>query len=253
MRFASLGSGSKGNALLIETGHVRVLVDCGFPAREIERRLGLLDVAADSLDAVLITHEHSDHVGGLGPLTRRYKLPAWMTAGTYRGARCGEIPALHCIDSHAGPFSIGDLTITPYPVPHDAREPCQFVFQADGVSLGLLTDAGHITPHIVDNLFNCDALQLEFNHDTEMLHTGPYPPRLQARVGGVLGHLSNRQSLELLARLDHQRLQHLVAAHLSEENNSAVLVREGLMLHTPQIIERLTVAVQRTPTSWLVL
>ncbi|RDH91307.1 MAG: MBL fold metallo-hydrolase [endosymbiont of Seepiophila jonesi] len=253
MRFASLGSGSKGNALLIETGHVRVLVDCGFPAREIERRLGLLDVAADSLDAILITHEHSDHVSGLGPLTRRYKLPAWMTAGTYRGARCAEIPALRCIDSHAGPFSIGDLEIIPYPVPHDAREPCQFVFRADGVSLGLLTDAGHITPHIVDNLSDCDALQLEFNHDTEMLRAGPYPPRLQARVGGALGHLNNRQSLELLTRLDQQRLQHLVAAHLSEANNTAALVRGGVMLHAPQLAERLTVATQRTPTTWLAL
>lgn len=250
MRFASLGSGSQGNAHLIETSQVRVLVDCGFPAREIERRLALLGIEADTLHAILVTHEHTDHVRGLGPLARRYGLPSWMTCGTYQGSRCGELPELHLLDSHADSFSIGNLEIFPYPVPHDSREPCQFVFQADGTRLGLLTDAGHITPHITQSLTGCDSLILEFNHDSQMLASGPYPPRLRARVGGSHGHLNNRQSVELLSRLDTNRLQHLVAAHLSEKNNTPRQVRETLLTTHPQLSDRLSFAHQHVAKGW---
>ena len=250
MRFASLGSGSQGNAHLIETPHVRVLVDCGFAAREIERRLDLLQVEPASLDAVLITHEHTDHLRGLGVLGRRYRLPVWMTFGTQIGSRCGELPHLHRIDSHSGGFSIGDLQVTPYTVPHDAREPCQFVFRCNQTRLGLLTDTGHITPHVLMHLEGCDSLILEFNHDPVMLATGPYPPSLRARVGGSHGHLNNHQSLELLSRLDTARLQHLVAAHLSEKNNSPERVRATLCERHPQIEDRLSFAMQSRPSSW---
>jgi len=228
MRFAPLGSGSRGNAYLLETPHLRVLIDCGFPAREIERRLACLGCDPRDLDAILITHEHGDHVRGLGPLARRYRLPAWMTAGTHAHAGCGELPSLHLLDSHAGPFMIGDLEVLPYAVPHDAREPCQFVFRNAGLQLGLLTDSGHITPHILASLAGSDGLILEFNHDPRMLRDGPYPPRLKARVGGDHGHLSNRQALALLARFETGRLQHLLAAHLSESNNTPGRVREAL-------------------------
>ena len=250
MRFATLGSGSQGNAHLIETPNVRILVDCGFPAREIEQRLSLLGVEPASLHAILITHEHTDHVRGLGPLARRYQLPAWMTTGTYLGANCGTLPDLHSIDSHAGGFSLGDLEVLPYPVPHDSREPCQFTFHCAGARLGLLTDAGHITPHIVENLTECDSLILEFNHDTEMLASGPYPLSLQRRVGGSHGHLSNRQSVELLGQLVPQRLQHLIPAHLSEKNNTQAQVSRALLRTHPELGERLSFADQHAPVGW---
>ncbi len=253
MRFVSLGSGSQGNAHLIETSRIRVLVDCGFPAREIERRLALLDVDPTTLDAILVTHEHTDHVRGLGAMARRYQLPAWMTFGTYSAANCGELPKLHVIDSHTGRFMIGDLEVCPYTVPHDAREPCQFVFRCARQCLGLLTDTGHITPHVVANLRDCDSLILEFNHDPEMLAAGPYPPRLQARIRGDHGHLSNPQSVEFLSRLDLGRIQHLVAAHLSEKNNSPARVKEVLLDRHQQLERRLSFAKQHTSSGWCIM
>jgi phosphoribosyl 1,2-cyclic phosphodiesterase len=250
VRFACLGSGSQGNAHLIETRHVRVLVDCGFAAREIERRLERLQVEPSSLDAILVTHEHSDHIRGLRVLARRYRLPVWMTFGTHIGSDHSELPQLHLIDRQSGRFSIGDLLITPYTVPHDAREPCQFVFSCNQTRLGLLTDTGHVTPHVLEQLRDCDSLILEFNHDLEMLAAGPYPPSLQARVGGSHGHLNNHQSVQLLSRLETARLQHLVAAHLSEKNNSPERVRTTLIDRHPQLQERLDFAVQSHPSGW---
>ena len=149
MRFVSLGSGSRGNATLIEAEETRILLDCGFAAREVERRLEALDVAPDSLNAILVTHEHMDHIQGAGPLARRYKLPVWMTAGTFRQGRCGEISQLELFNAHSGGFSIGGIEITPFPVPHDAREPVQFLFSSPSGRLGVLTDSGHWTPHIL--------------------------------------------------------------------------------------------------------
>lgn len=250
MRYATLGSGSRGNAHLIDTGQVRVLIDCGFPARELEHRLQNLGVEAKSLDALLVTHEHHDHVCGVGPMARRYGLPVWMTAGTYQGSRYGELPKLHLINCHAGGFSIGDLHITPYTVPHDSREPCQFTFRFGSKRLGLLTDVGHITPHIVDTLKACDSLILEFNHDPAMLINGPYPPSLKARVGGRHGHLSNQQALELLSNIDHARLQFLVAAHLSEKNNTPERVRGLVAEAYPGLDARLTIADQGRCSAW---
>jgi len=250
VRFASLGSGSQGNAHLVETRHARVLIDCGFAAREIERRLELLAVEPASLDAILITHEHGDHVRGLGVLARRYRLPVWMSYGTRSGTNCGELPQLHLIHGDSGELRVGDLQITPFTVPHDAREPCQYVFRSGRSKLGLLTDTGHITPHVLAHLQDCDGLILEFNHDPEMLANGPYPPRLQARVGGRHGHLNNRQSVELLSCLQRSRLQHLVAAHLSEKNNSETRVKTTLNQHFPECVPRLSFAAQAAPGGW---
>jgi len=217
MRFTSLGSGSKGNATLIEGGGTRVLLDCGFAAREVEKRLANIGLKPEELDAILVTHEHQDHIQGVGPLARRYRLPVWVTHGTHLTGRMGEIANTQLIHSHQKAFSIGGLEVQPYPVPHDAWEPVQYVFSADGLKLGVLTDAGEITPHICHVLADCDALMLEFNHDVEMLANGPYPANLQRRVGGRLGHLNNHQAMDLLARLGHRRLKHLVAAHISKK------------------------------------
>jgi phosphoribosyl 1,2-cyclic phosphodiesterase len=253
LRFASLGSGSRGNALLVETQHVRILIDCGFPAREIEARLAQLSVDPQSLSGIYVTHEHGDHIRGVGAMARRYALPVWMTAGTYHAARYGELSELHRIDCHAGWLTIGDLRILPFPVPHDAREPCQFLFQSGSLRLGILTDTGHITPHIQACLQACDSLLLEFNHDPGMLATGPYPPSLQARVGGAQGHLSNNQALELLMALPHERFQHLLASHLSEKNNRVRLIESSVRMAMPSLIQRLSFAEQGRPTPWFEL
>ncbi len=248
MRFASLGSGSKGNCALIEAGATRILLDNGFAAKEVESRLRQLMVEPDSIQAIVVTHEHHDHIKGVGAYARRYNLPVWMTSGTHRQERCGELPQVRLFNTHEGSFSIGDLEVEPFPVPHDAREPAQFVFSAQGRRLGILTDIGFYTPHICGILKDCDALFLECNHDVDMLASGPYPPTLQARVAGRLGHLSNRQAADFLKQLDAERLQHIIAAHLSEKNNSPELVREAVASVSTTIEERLSIAGQNEVT-----
>ena len=250
LRFASLGSGSRGNALLLETPQRRVLIDCGFPAREIEARLGGLGVDPQTLDAILVTHEHGDHIRGVGAMARRYHLPVWMTAGTFRGGKPGEIADLRRIDCHAGWFALGDLEVLPFPVPHDAMEPCQFLFQSDGGRLGLLTDTGHITPHIHEILQACDSLVLEFNHDSDMLANGPYPPRLRARVGGRHGHLSNAQAADILNRLDTTKLNCLEAAHLSEKHNEPLMAQQALAGVLDCELDWILVADQQAGLDW---
>lgn len=227
MRFASLGSGSRGNATLVEAGATLVMVDCGFSCRETERRLDRLGRSARELTALLVTHEHGDHVRGVPALARKYGLPVWLTRGTWQMMRDNDLPDVRHCDGHLA-FSIADLHVTPFTVPHDAREPCQFVFHDGARRLGMVTDTGRMTPHIVECLDRCDALLLECNHDAEMLAQGAYPAMLKQRVGGPLGHLSNAQAGELLARLDTSRLQHLVAAHLSDKNNRPALARAAL-------------------------
>jgi len=231
MRFASLGSGSKGNATLVEAGDTRLLIDCGFSCLEAEKRLAGLALQPGDVAAILVTHEHSDHISGVARFSRRYDIPVWMTAGTEAAHKGGKLAEWHCFNAHQR-FEIGDVLIQPFPVPHDAREPSQFVF-SDGVRrLGLLTDTGSVTPHIVRALDQLDALILECNHDPELLAGGSYPWHLKQRVGGPLGHLSNQQAADLLTKIDTSRLQHLVAAHLSENNNRPHLVR-GLLSAVP--------------------
>jgi phosphoribosyl 1,2-cyclic phosphodiesterase len=222
MRFASLGSGSKGNATVVEAGDTRLLVDCGFSCAETEKRLARLSLQPTDLAAILVTHEHSDHISGVASLSRRYRLPVWMTAGTEAAHQGGELAAYRCINSHRA-FRIGDLQVQPFPVPHDAREPCQFVFFDGRRRLGLLTDVGTITAHMLQALDHLDGLILECNHDPGMLATGPYPPRLKQRVGGPFGHLSNQQAADIVGKIDRGRLHHLVAAHISEKNNQPQL------------------------------
>ncbi len=249
MRFASLGSGSRGNATLVEHGGTRILIDCGFSVRETERRLARLGCEAESISAVLVTHEHTDHAGGVARLARRYGIPVWMTPGTWAARDFGALPAANDLNCHES-LAIGDLCIEPFPVPHDAREPCQFVFTDGQRRLGLLTDAGRSTQHIEERLAGCDALLLETNHDLEMLAGGDYPPSLKLRVGGGLGHLSNVQAAEVLGRLDCSRLQHVVAAHLSENNNRPALARTALATTLGCSEEWITVADQEHGFDW---
>jgi phosphoribosyl 1,2-cyclic phosphodiesterase len=219
LRFASLGSGSKGNGTLVEFGATRILIDCGFFLREAEARLRRFGVEPDTLSAILVTHEHHDHIGGVSRLARKFKIPVWMTNGTHAGWEDPYVPQLTHFNPHEA-FTVGDIEVQPFPVPHDAREPSHFVFKADGRRLGVVSDAGSVTPFMRQNLSGCDALMLEFNYDPEMLLKGPYPPKLQKRVSGEFGHLSNAQAAELLVQIDRSRLQHLVLTHLSEKNNT---------------------------------
>ncbi len=230
MRFASLGSGSRGNGTLIEAGATRLLLDCGFSVKETQARLARLGCVAEDLTAIVVTHEHSDHIGGVAALARRFGLPVWLTAGTFeacRGIWNGYTPDVHVFSSHAA-FAIDGIEVSPFPVPHDAREPCQFVFSDGYTRIGVLTDTGSITPHIEACLGGCHALLLECNHDIDMLRNGSYPPPLKARIAGQYGHLDNATAAGLLSRLDTAWLQYLAAVHLSEKNNHPELVRAAL-------------------------
>lgn len=248
MRFASLGSGSRGNATLVEQDDTLLLVDCGFSLRETERRLLRLGCEPAQVTAILVTHEHSDHINGVALFARRHQIPVWLTAGTR--AACGaELSGARIFNGHA-PFAVGAIEITPFPVPHDAREPAQFVFSNGAHRLGLLTDTGSLTPHIEQQLTACDALLLECNHDRAMLANGSYPPMLKARVGGNFGHLSNDQAAHLLRRIDCNRLQHIVAAHLSEKNNLPQLAVEALSTALDCSTEWIGIAQQDHGLDW---
>ena len=253
MRFVAVGSGSRGNATLIEAGSTRVLLDCGFSLREVEARLATLDVDPTSLAAIVVTHEHGDHVAGVARLAMRYRLPVWTTPGTWRAAGCPSGVELRLFVAHGRGFRIGDLRLQPFPVPHDAREPCQFVIEGAGSRLGVLTDTGTVTTRIRERLQGCDGLILETNHDTAMLHSGPYPPKLRARVGGAFGHLSNIQAAELVDRLDHRHLKHLLLAHVSAHNNRPELASAAIRDVSVDLAPRLSIASQEGGGEWLAL
>lgn len=227
MRFAALGSGSAGNGLVVEAAGTRLLLDCGFTVEEAERRLARLGVAASELAGIVVTHEHGDHLDGALPLARRHGLPVWMTHGTFRAARAVAGVQLTVIDGQRA-FDVGALSVQPFPVPHDAREPVQYVFSDGARRLGVVTDIGSPTRHVETMLSGCDALVLECNHDAALLAAGPYPGWLKARIAGPFGHLANAAAAALLAALDRSRLRHVLAAHLSEQNNRPALARAAL-------------------------
>ena len=229
MRFASLGSGSEGNGLVVEVGDTRVLIDCGFRVRDTVARLARLGLAAESIAAILVTHEHADHIGGVASFAARYRIPVWLTFGTLEmaGERFARLPKVYGFDSH-DTFAVGMVEVRPFPVPHDAREPVQFVV-GDGVHrLGVLTDIGTTTRYVEASLSGCDALVIECNHDLGMLEEGDYPWPLKQRIASRLGHLHNEAAAALLAALDTSRLKHIVAAHLSQQNNTPDKARAAL-------------------------
>lgn len=250
IRFASLGSGSAGNALLVESGNTCLMLDCGFGLRETAARMLRLGKQPADLAGILVTHEHGDHVGGVFRLARRHGLPIWMTHGTWAACRQdGAGLDLRLIDSHQ-PFAIGDFEILPFPVPHDAREPVQYVFSAGQRRLGVLTDTGEATAHACSMLSGCDGLVLEFNHDADELAASAYPPSLKRRIAGRLGHLENSAAAALLVQIDCSRLQHLVAAHLSERNNRPQLVRDVIAALPGGTFGEILVASQELGFDW---
>jgi phosphoribosyl 1,2-cyclic phosphodiesterase len=229
------------------------MLDCGFSVNETVARLARLGLQAEQLNGILVTHEHSDHIGGVARLARKFKLPVWMTHGTLltQQAAFADITVTELNPHHR--IAIGDIEVQPFLVPHDAREPVQYVFSDGARRLGVLTDTGHITPHIEASLAGCHALVLECNHDEAMLRSGRYPPTLKQRVGGRVGHLSNRQAAALLANMDTSLLKYIVAAHLSKQNNQPELVAQALseVLSCKQY--EITIASQSEGLDWIVI
>jgi phosphoribosyl 1,2-cyclic phosphodiesterase len=224
-----LGSGSEGNSTLVRTGNTAVLLDCGFSLRTVIARLTSLGQDPATLCAIVVTHEHADHIRGVGALARRYGIPVYLTRGTLAAgqAALGALQEVHTLVP-GEVIAINDLELQSFAVPHDAREPCQFVFGDGAARIGVLTDTGTITPHIARRLSGCDALLLECNHDRDLLRDGDYPDFLKDRIGSDYGHLANDTAADLLRRIDTSRLQHIVAAHLSQKNNTPELARDAL-------------------------
>ena len=228
LRFRSLASGSSGNATLIEASdglhRTRVLVDCGLGLRQLIARLAVEGIGPADLDGIFITHEHGDHIGCAPMLVARYGVPLWTSAGTAQYAAFAGLESALNLVRDGQVFAIGGLQLHPFTVPHDAREPLQLRCTDGDRVLGLMTDIGHVTGHALAALAGCHALVLESNHDVELLAQSRYPDFLKRRVGGQHGHLSNVQAAAALGALRHDRLNTVVAAHLSERNNRPDLV-----------------------------
>lgn len=255
LRFKSLGSGSTGNATLIEVAGqrpVRLLVDCGLGLKQLSVRLAQAGLADGDIDALFITHEHSDHIGCARQFARRYRVPVWMSRGTYEGIGSPDFDGLLNTARDGESIDLGDLQIMPFTVPHDAREPLQLTCTDGAAKLGILTDLGHATTHLLAHLAHCDALLLESNHDSELLAQSTYPPFLKRRVGGMYGHLSNIAAGAIARSLFHGGLKHLVAAHLSIQNNRPELARQALSDGLGSTTE-LVIADAGSGTPWLAI
>ncbi len=231
MRFCTIASGSSGNCTYVGTDNTHILVDAGISGRRIEAGLKQLDLTGHDLDAILVTHEHADHIAGLGVMARKYEIPIYTTGGTadamQRAGSLGRIPegAIHEFMEDE-PFAIGDLNIRAFTIPHDAAQPVGFRIGSGNTSVGIATDLGKYTDYIVDNLTGLDALLLEANHDVNMLLVGKYPYLLKQRILGDRGHLSNENAGRLLCRLLHDDLKAVFLGHLSKENNYEALAYE---------------------------
>jgi len=258
MRFCSLGSGSSGNALVVEsrcgTTTSRVLVDCGFSQRELQTRLARAGLAVDDLDAVFVTHEHGDHVGCAVTLSRRHGIPLWTSRGTWRALGEPALPEGRLRFARDGePITVGNLQLHPFTVPHDALEPLQLSCTDGQWRLGVLTDVGSSTAHLLAQIQRCDALVLECNHDRTLLAQSRYPASLKARIDGPHGHLANDSAAQILAQCHHAGLRHVVAAHLSEQNNSPALAAEALAAACGARPADITVADPAKGAGWLTL
>ena len=226
LKFSVLSSGSGGNSVYIEADGKRILIDAGLSEKKLSQRMAHIDRSLNGLDAVFATHEHSDHIQGMGPLLRRHQLPLYTTEGTYNRARhsLGTLPSFNRI--RAGqPVEFGELVVEPYATPHDAEESVAFVIHFRGLRLGLATDLGKVTAEAKSKLQKLDALLIESNHDVEMLDAGPYPWVTKKRIKSDVGHLSNEACGEMLSSIKHSGLRLIVLMHMSETNNHPELAR----------------------------
>ncbi|MFU8818275.1 MAG: MBL fold metallo-hydrolase [Desulfurivibrio sp.] len=258
LRFCVLGGGSKGNATYVEAGNTRLLIDAGFSGREIESRLATLGVDAADLTAILISHEHGDHIRGAGVLSRRHRLPLLVNRATLQAAGRGlENPAAVQEFTAGTTFICGNIQVHPFAIPHDCAEPVGFLLKAGGRLLGHCTDLGAVSRLVHHRLSGCHALVLEANHDLEMLMDGPYPPALKQRVRSRHGHLANHEAGAFLGELLHRGLQQVVLSHLSETNNTPALVEQAVrtaLAGRPAVsLPRITIACQQQGSAMVCL
>ena len=235
MRLCSIASGSSGNCIYVGSDSTHLLVDTGISKKRIEEGLAELEIKGDELDGILITHEHSDHIQGLGVFCRKYEVPIYATKGTIAGiCACktlGNMPdGLFREIVSDKVFNIGDLTVKPFSISHDANEPTGFRIEGEDKAVAVATDLGLYNDYIVENLKDLDAVVLEANHDVHMVEVGPYPYPLKRRVLGEFGHLSNESSGRLLCEILHDKMKHIILGHLSKENNYPELAFETVKL-----------------------
>ena len=255
MRFKSLGSGSAGNATLVHAHEAPtecIMIDCGMGIRELERRVIAADRRPEDITAIVVTHEHGDHAGCVTSWSRKYDCPIYLSRGTWHALKEPQFGGgMHWIQDSTEVLVAG-LSLTPFTVPHDAREPLQLRISHAGRHLGLLTDLGHATTHVLSQLRGVHSLVLECNHDPELLESGRYPYSLKKRVGGDWGHLANHQAAAILRSLWHAELRQVVAAHLSEANNSPEHALASLTsaIPSPHAVE-IVLATAAKGTSWL--
>jgi phosphoribosyl 1,2-cyclic phosphodiesterase len=232
LRFRNLGSGSTGNATVVEAhgpqGITRLLVDCGLKPRQLSDGLAQAGLVADQIDAVFVTHEHGDHIACAESFVRRHRKPLWMSQGTHKAIGAPELGDMLHFARDGVALQFTDSQLMPFTGPHDANEPLQLVC-SDGLSrLGIVTDLGHATTHVLQQLQGCHALLLECNHDAALLSGCSYPEFLKQRIAGRLGHLSNQQAADIARAVNHADLRHVFAAHLSERNNRPALAQAAL-------------------------
>lgn len=253
MKISLLASGSKGNSTLVESGRTKILIDAGLSAKELRKRLALVGVEAESLSALLITHEHSDHVRGLGPLIRQLKIPVYLQTDLAR--KLPDVGKQECVCefSEGEEFRVNDFSVRPFSVTHDALAPVAFTLEAEEGKVGVATDLGVVTRLVTDCLQGCRALIVETNHDEEMLRDGPYPWSLKQRVRSSHGHLSNRAGSAMLQQLLWDGLDAVFLGHLSETNNRPELALaeiDQVMKPQTQCEPQILLGRQGTPVSW---
>jgi len=229
----------------------RLLIDCGLPFKQLEERLAKRALSFKDIDAVFVTHEHSDHVGCARQLAVQARLPIWMSRGTYAAMGSPDLAGHQRFAHDDEPITVRDLTLHPFTVAHDAKEPLQLVVTDGDKRFGLLTDLGHATSHVINCMQNLHAVVLEFNHDEALLQASKYPQFLKQRISGGYGHLSNAQAADLLQSISHKGLRYVVAAHLSEQNNHPELVRRVLMPAAQSFACEIHIADAESGFDWL--
>lgn len=258
-RFRSLVSGSSANATLIEGPgthphtRFRVLVDCGLNMRQLKQHLAQEGLDVSDIQAVFVTHEHSDHVGACFDIAKQYRIPVWCSYGTWLGAGQPDCAGMWQQARDGEAIQWGGMQALPLTVPHDAREPLQLVVSSQSERLALITDLGHVSEHVLAHVQGCQALMLEFNHEPDMLQRSRYPAFLKRRISGRLGHLSNAVAAQLLEKAMHAGLQHVVAGHLSRQNNQPDLVLQWMLQATQGQAVALHIATQEAGSPWIVL